>query len=91
MPSGVLQGSMIGPLLFLLFVNDLPNALEALSLLFVDDVKSVTHRTQNINLERSLITVWSWSKKWGLLINPELSLVPRWIKHPVSVSNFSTI
>ncbi len=39
MHSGGPQGSVIGPLLFLLFVNDLPDALEALTLLFADDIK----------------------------------------------------
>ncbi len=50
MHSGVLQGSVIDPIVFLLFVNDLPDALEALVLLFADDVKMVTQRTQNISL-----------------------------------------
>ncbi len=50
MHSGVPRGSVIGPLLFLLFVNDLPGVLEALALLFADDVKMVTRRTLNMNL-----------------------------------------
>ncbi len=43
--SGDPQGTMIGPLLFLLFVNDLPDAIEALALLFADDFKMANLRT----------------------------------------------
>ncbi len=67
MHSGVLQGFVIGPLLFLLFVNGLPDVLETLTLLFADDVKMVTRRSQNMNLHRFLTAA---SKKWDLSINP---------------------
>ncbi len=36
--------------LFLLFVNDVPDALEALKLLFAEDVKMFAPRTQNLNI-----------------------------------------
>ncbi len=44
MHSGVPQGSVIGPLLFRLFVNDIPDVLETMTLLFADDVNMVTQR-----------------------------------------------
>ncbi len=39
-------------------VNDLRDALGAVALLFSDDVRMVTVRTQNINLDSSLIDAW---------------------------------
>ncbi len=57
---------MIGPLLFLLFVNDLPDVLEAMTLLFAVDVKMVTRRTQNMTLHNSLTAAWDWSKNRDL-------------------------
>ncbi len=58
------------PRLFFLFVNDLSDALEELTLLFVDHVKMGTRGTQNMNLNSSLTATWGWSKKWDLPINP---------------------
>ncbi len=56
-----------GRISLLFFVNDLPGALEALTLLFTHDVKMVTLRTQNLNLHGHLIAVWDWSHRSILL------------------------
>ncbi len=69
--SGVPQGSVLGPLLLLLFVNDLPDLLEAKILLFADDVKLISPRSQFDTTERSLRTAWDWSVKWDLPLNPD--------------------
>ncbi len=88
MQCGVPWSSVIDPLSFLLFVNDLLDVLEALQLLFADDVKLITWRTQSMNLHSSLTAAWDWRKNWGPPINPvkcnnwakissEIALLPR--------------
>ena len=39
MRSGVPQGSLPGPLLFVLYVNDLPDSVKATAKMFADDTK----------------------------------------------------
>ena len=72
--SGIPQGSVLGPILFVIFINDMPEMVESMCQLFGDDVKifrSVDLRDSegNLKLQADLHKVWSWSEKWQLPFN----------------------
>lgn len=77
--SGVPQGSVLGPLLFLLFVNDLPNILLCNSKFFADDssLYDEVRFEEPFRLQRDLDTLSVWCKTWQLKLNEEKCLVMR--------------
>lgn len=73
--SGVPQGSVIGPTLFLLFINDLPGVAGNHTRLFADDTKLFGKVSQADNLSSSLqedIDAFvEWAERWGMKFHPE--------------------
>lgn len=69
-PSGVPQGTVLGPILFLIYVNDLPVRLDSLCFLFADDVKVISTLAHGSQLQRDLDTISEWSERWDLPLNP---------------------
>ena len=67
--SGVPQGSVLGPLLFLIYVNDLPSQLLSHKLFYADDLKTWTSADPSA-LQKDLDTIMDWSSLWSLPINP---------------------
>ena len=71
--SGIPQGTVLGPLCFLLYINDLPEVVEASSIcMFADDAKLFCPVRSNHNcedLQRDLDRVLRWSSIWQLPLN----------------------
>ena len=75
--ASVAQGSILGPLLFLVFIDDLVEECENELLLYADDstlyslVYSVNNRSSVVNsLNRDLIRIQKWADKWKVIFEP---------------------
>ncbi len=62
--SGVPQGKVLGPILFVIDGNDLSDNLTIDHLLYADDVKSIATRKQSDALQSSLLVSLKWSQDW---------------------------
>ena len=71
--SGVPQGSILGPTLFLLYINDLPKAVNSAEcLLFADDAKfykRILSLSDCISLQLDIDSLLQWCSKWKISIN----------------------
>ena len=71
--SGVPQGSVLGPILFLLYINDLPPETHSHIRLFADDAilyREIKSNTDCTILQEYLNRLANWETKWLMKFNP---------------------
>ena len=72
--AGVPQGSVLGPLPFLIYVNDIADSLLSLTRLFADD-SSLFYSASSLDdiqglINHDLILLSQWAKQWLVTFNP---------------------
>ena len=70
--SGVPQGSVLGPLLFLIYINDMPDALNHICKLFADDSKLIgviKNSNDTMRLQEDLDKLSNWVNEWRMKFN----------------------
>ena len=66
--SGIPQGSVLGPVLFILYINDLPELVDNFTMLFADDTKlysTVNNKSDQEGLQKDPNKLIQWSNTYG--------------------------
>ena len=72
--SGVPQGSVLGPILFIYYINDLPDCVSCKTKIFADDTKAYSRMTSledRDNLQSDINNLVSWTDTWLLRFNSD--------------------
>jgi ribonuclease P/MRP protein subunit RPP40 len=70
--SGVLQGLVLGPLLFLIFINDVNSELTSCILNFADDTKvftTIEDDRDSQELQKGIDKLARWTEEWQMKFN----------------------
>ena len=71
--SDVPQGTVLGPLLFLIFINDLTESITSSVKLFADDClvyRTIHSSNDAIQLQEDLVQLGLWVNSWQMTLNP---------------------
>ena len=72
--AAIPRGSVLGPLLFLIYINDLPDTLKSTCKIFADDASLYSKindiDTSNIDIYNE-VKISKWAFQWKMLFNPD--------------------
>jgi hypothetical protein len=71
--SGVPQGSVLGPVLFIIYVNDMPESVQSTLLLYADDAKMyrrIRSTADEAQMQNDIDALQAWATKWLLIFHP---------------------
>ena len=92
MKSGVPQGSILGPSLFLFYINDLAESLDSTVRLFADDTVLylvVGSESDAITLQNDLDKLAAWEHKWQMEFHPDKCKCIRVTRNTMHIINTS--
>ena len=72
--SGIPQGSVLGPILFVIYINDLPDSIKSDTLMFADDTKvmrCIMSEVDSLGLQQDVHELEQWSDRWLLRFNAD--------------------
>ena len=67
--SGVSQGTVLGPLLFSLYINDISTDIDSEIRLFADDhvcYREIKDTEDTLKLQKNIYQLGCWARKWGM-------------------------